>query len=71
MEAPNLNEGNGHSTETEEVVNESWSNRELKDECARRGLRNFNRLNKGRLIRLLNGGVKNYVIVIRFSLFIV
>ena len=57
MAAPNWDETNGHSEETEEVVDESWSKRELKDECGRRGFRSFNRLNKERLIRLLNGGV--------------
>lgn len=38
-------------------VDESWSVKELKQECWRNGLRNFKRLNKRALIELLNGGV--------------
>lgn len=34
----------------------SWSNRELRTECVSRGIRNFTRLSKDNLIRLLNNG---------------
>ena len=46
-----------YNSDSHEMVDESWSVRELKHECWRNGLRNFRRLNKGALIRLLNGGV--------------
>ena len=54
-EAPSyLNEPAGHTAE--ETVDESWSKRELRTECFCRGIRNFTRLSKYELIRLLNHG---------------
>lgn len=53
---PHSNERTGHPEEIEPCVDWSWTVKEMKYECWRRGLRNFARLNKGGLIRLLNGG---------------
>lgn len=54
--SPYSNETSDHSGEMD-MVDESWTVKELRYECWRNGLRNFTRPNKGALIRLLNRGV--------------